>query len=445
MKKLMAFALVLAMALSLCACGGAIDEETQKKLDLYDKYEEYIQMLENQEYEALILKLAELYQAQQGGGDDPEDPENPDNPDVPEVPAEPTQAEQNALQQYREIVYALNNGNSWVSEYDENGDYIGGYSDQEALRFCYEKLQELTVADQWIEWCKDRWGEELNWDRQDLLSNFSMLTDVPLSQKWTTVDHMDNQYADSTSWTYWADGMIASANPAFEIIESDPMNIGRYNTRYYTYDDAGRVTQIKYGSEDYTEYLVTLTYDAAGNKVGEHIKSNNGEWDFTYSYDGMNRLVQIEYPYSFGSDTVVTVTYTYDAAGNVVKEERVVHYYNAWVEADVISSKEITEYTYDAGGKLVSGVYTKESWGYNEKYDSSVERWVLTEQYMDTQRQDQYAFTCDDQGRPLTLVITYGDEYYVYGDNAGQVSGTANDVSRTYEFLYGDYYFYNAE
>ena len=40
------------------------------------------------------------------------------------------------------------------------------------------------------------------------------------------------------------------------------------------------------------------------------------------------------------------------------------------------------------------------------------------------------------------LVITYGNEYYVSGNNAGQIYDSPDYVSRTYEFVYGDYYFY---
>ena len=451
MKKITAIVLTAVLVLSLCACGSKIDETAQKKMDLYDKYENYIDLLEEGNYENLINKLMEKYGDQlQSEPDQPGEPEDPGQTDSPN----PTEEERYQLQQYFEIVdslYWYEQGSGLnVTEYDENGVFVRSHREQSALRFCMQKLQELTIADSWTEWLQEyyNYGCDYNWDRLELLGRFSMVEDVMLVQKWTRVDNLGNYSASTAYWTYWEDGRTAYRNDrtddAFALIKSeDPMGRCSDKTCYYTYDDNGCVTEIRVGSADHTYYLVTLSYDADGNKVNEHFKSSSDEWDITYAYDAQNRLIQVEHPSYAGSSAVITITYTYDASGNMVQEEVICSYYSETYQTEMTSYKYITDYTYDASGDLESGVCTYQNWSYTSSSECIDGEWVDTvTQYVYRQTQDLYDFTCDEQGRPLTLVVTHGDEYCMTGDNAGQVSSPSSYVSTTYEFTYGDYLFY---
>ena len=62
--------------------------------------------------------------------------------------------------------------------------------------------------------------------------------------------------------------------------------------------------------------------------------------------------------------------------------------------------------------------------------------------YIYSEKQDQYTFTTDSQGRIQKVEVSCGDEIYVYGDNAGQVYDAADYPTIIYDYTYGDYWFY---
>ncbi|MBW1735746.1 MAG: RHS repeat protein [Deltaproteobacteria bacterium] len=126
----------------------------------------------------------------------------------------------------------------------------------------------------------------------------------------------------------------------------------------YLYDDLGgqiRVASPESGSREYS-------YDEAGNLVRV---TDAGGITVTYTYDALNRLTAVHYPESsqdvtftydqgdYGKgrltgmvDPSGVYTYTYDAMGNIVREEKV-------IEGTAYS----TTYTYDATGILTGITY----------------------------------------------------------------------------------------
>ena len=438
MKKWIALALVCVVALSLCACGGKIDEKTQEKLDLYEKYAEYIRLLEEKNYQELLNRIETLLNQQPVDGIPPHE-----GGAEPEIPTESTGAdgltagEQAVLDAYAQI-YAELQREHFSRWHDEEADLY--YAGEVARTFWYEKyyreLQslDLSVIDKYLG--TEVLSGDVDWDYAKLLSRFTILEDVPLFQYITSKDRMGNEKSDIYAWIYAETGLIRyeeymAFGRKFEMIPSDPMNLFASNTEKadHIYDADGRPVQRKhYNNSGDVVYLVDIFYDDAGNKIKETVQCNWGQADIIYTYDDQNRLTQLSYPDQLGTNTQKNViTYTYDDRGNLLRADKTITYYGPIVayESDV--------YTYDGSGKLVSGVHTRQN---------------LWNGAMDTQSEDHYTFRCDDQGRILFAEVAFGDTCYVSGSpngSEGNVANNATYVSGTFEFVYGDYVCFSLE
>ena len=130
------------------------------------------------------------------------------------------------------------------------------------------------------------------------------------------------------------------------------------HTTSYTYDDAGRMISTTSPDTEVTSYA----YDAAGNLIS---KTDAKGSSITYIYDTLNRLTGIHFPdssqditytYDQGADGKGRLTgmtdpsgnyvYTYDALGNLIKEEKTIE-----------GVTYETEYTYDSAGVLTGITY----------------------------------------------------------------------------------------
>lgn len=455
MKKIIAIVLVLIMALSLCACGEK------------ERYPELADMLDAKNYENAMQYIYDLYQQDQLQGDGEDEGEGNEGegnegegeggeaePTVTEPPR-PTDEEWEVLHSYRSYVLTLGSyaKDGYISVCNDDSEWLEGSA---ALAYVYEKLDGLDkmVIDKWkiTEYCgpdyiSDYEGNAIDWDYNAYLAKFSHLENVLLKEEHTTLDNMENveeqESYNEPYWQYNVDGTVSfvgNSSYAFEMTKSNPFNL--YGTQQVTYDDAGKPTKIKYMSGDTVQYLVEITYDANGNKINEHVKQNSGELDITYEYDDQNRLVKIELPTYVDSDTIITYTYTYDDNGNVAKEVMEQHYYYEYYDAEITNNKTIRTFKYDENGNLISGTKKYENWGYNTNWDSGK---YTVEKYIYQETLDQYTFTTDADGKLATVKITYGNTYSVRGDNSGEVISSPSYVSRTIEFVYGDYWFYTAE
>lgn len=437
MKRFTVILVILAVALSLCAC---ISSEPTG-----ERYPELADMLDAGDYEGAMWYISDLYDNAYYGDDNGDDV-------VYTEPAMPTEEEWDVLYAYRSIYLELHEYLEDGSVYYWDNEADCSYSGSAALGMLYNDLTALDtdVIDKWVgsaytgtDYMSDYDGNAIDWDYDALAAGFTCLQDVLLKQIRTRTDNMENVNDNGTSeYTYDIDGNVVKTtyqSDAFELVESNPWGLS--GTEVYTYDDTGVLTQIKYMSGDNVNSIVTLTYDGNGNVVNEHIKENDGEWDITYAYDDQGRLVTIGMPSDWDDSTRYEWNYTYDSDGNMVKEEYVCWDYRSSYDREFVDYKKIREFTYDSNGGLVSGSYKYENWGWDTHHDWQTDTYTF-EEYIYSEKLDQYSFTTDEQARPLSQTILYGDTICVHGDNAGQVTDTPSYVSQTVEFIYGDYWFF---
>jgi len=372
MKKLMVFLLALAMVFLLCACGS----------NPYAKYEKLFQMLENGNFDGAISVIEQMK----------------DNPDAGQSSGNkpsgtPTDEEMKLIMQYNSICSFLQGGeeNMGFGVYVQEADRT--VCGQEALRFCYETLNELEAVDKWIGTVHAYQG---GLSRQELLAGFTMVKDVLLTIESTGKDQMGNTFKNEQgSWDYYENGLIRRRE------DNHPIR-HLYEGGYYEwiYDENGRLLKKEYRSGDRLDSLMTYFYDAEGKITKEVFKSNSGETEYLYTYDEKGQLAKIAWDDYY-------IAYAYDDAGNLIQEK---------------SNRGRTEsmnYTYDAQGKLVSAAYTSDGYG----------EWT----------EDQYEYTCDEEGRVLTCKITFGETK----NDAGEVIGKPEAVYVIHTYVYGNYYFYD--
>lgn len=429
MKKFIAMMLVLALALGLCACGGE---------DKYAKYDYIDEMLYNGDYEGAVQAIYDLYQQEQNNGGDV----GGDAGNETTEPARPTDEERELLWEYRDIVNNLNSYVTYgsISVYVDDA-WVDGFR---ALAYYYGRLQELDVVDKWVgtQYFEDNFSgySDINWDRQAVLDSFTIVPDMKLYQSQTKEDNMGNVSTNTrTPWDYDENGvLIRVSSPGEYYVDRISHWSNNSDACYKEYDESGRLVKETYGAS--TVYaLVTYTYDDAGHLTNQHTKTNNGEQDFAYTCDDQGRVVLISWE---GNETnKYTIEYTYDAVGHLLREEYTFYYYSSFYEAWTVSSKKIMEYVYGADGILNSGSYSEQSWNFDGDYING--KWQVTGEYITQEKVNQYSYTCDGQGRVISVTVIPGNTVRVSGDNAGEILETPNYTSATIETVYGDYYIYN--
>ncbi len=415
LKKLMLLALALVMAISLCACG-------EKDRDDDDDDDEKVRGEGTSTIPALPWPEEEI-------------PNEEPDPTEPPAPAEPTEEEWNVLQEYVDVANRLNN-----------------YPDQQALRECYEILNamDLQVIDTWkdSEFCSaEYWGNDVNWNYSAILEGFSVVENVMLKQQESYTDFVGNHWEDYyySAWEYDADGMIRSTHNemfAFKIVEDNIS--GRTGQRRYTYDENGRLSQIRFGSglgENFTtEYLMTLIYDENGNKIQEQVMNTSGNsYEIHYEYDEANRLSCIR-------NDDMTIEYTYDSEGKLISSEQT-NYITRYNTA-IPHTKTIMEYTYDENGHLVSGLHKNEQWTYELetiKHGWLDYEYIISAEYCEYRQENVYTFTLDTLGNISHVEIIPGNTYGVAEHNMGQLKSEAVYASQEIQITWGNYYIYNSE
>ena len=88
------------------------------------------------------------------------------------------------------------------------------------------------------------------------------------------------------------------------------MTVAGQPTVNYTYDNANRLTQITQGSN-----LVTIGYDDADRRASLTLPNGNS---VVYAYNAASELTSLTYKQ--GASVIGDLTYTYDAAGNRIKQ-----------------------------------------------------------------------------------------------------------------------------
>lgn len=318
---------------------------------------------------------------------------------------EPTEAEYNALHRYAAIIDALThynpeNGDVYIDTMDENNVYVS-YSGREAIQFCVEQLNNLSIVDKWIgtEYCVDFNNNVIHYTRQDLLDGFMTIRDILLEQHSGSTDAVGNTKVDETKYYQYdtnANMIYTDAFVEFSIIDWCREYVFGATSVQNTYDENGVfVKSTGFFNNGDIAYVITPTYEN-GRKIAESSVHWDGrEANFNYYYDNIGRVVSVVAEGSGIHSKKLTFNYTYDDSGNIIRKELV----------DGFDQYLCVDFVYSNDGKTMSATIPNTLlWFGNYAGDLTA--------------------TFDDQGRILTWKI-----------------GTSNDAIN-YTYMYGDYYFF---
>ncbi|MGN0999468.1 MAG: hypothetical protein ACI4PO_07945 [Faecousia sp.] len=404
MKKAIALILLLVIVLGLCACGGPGDATVST-------------------------------------GSEPET----------QPYAGPTPEERDMMNEYYEILCALNRSKyvdiSSVSAYDRETDIT--YTGSQAMEYYYQRLSGMEAIDKWTDTGYTAyWSEEINWDRKAVLAeDFAIVKDVKLSE--TKTIQKGHLITDTHSpWVYDENGRLIRVESEYYVDrvsfmdsflpDSDLKEFAAYRPEY---DENGRILKKLHGPNYRVDAVETYTYDEAGCLTNIHVKISDWETDCVCTCDDAGRLIRIAWENQLG--VPFTITYSYDAGGRMVKEEKTQFSY--YFSGDLyIFLTQAMEYTYDDSSCLTSGTYTEQFWDYHVEWIDGLA--YISDNFPLTERQNQYAYTCDDSGRVVSVTVTPGNGVYIHsvdGHEAGEIIDEPNYLNATIETVYGDYYIYS--
>lgn len=184
----------------------------------------------------------------------------------------------------------------------------------------------------------------------------------------------------------------------------------------YTLDNLGRVTETieaiaGFGSSIYLDYA----YDANGNRTSTKVEIGAGmfgnlDYENTYTFDNLDRLIQVTQTDQSGGNAVAdkTAKYVYNAAGQVT-------YLNRYENTTGTGKHLRTKYTYEAGGRMATLQH--------RHADNETTSHALAE----------YTYTYDDLGQITSIDSTQdGVSDYTY-DATGQLTDADHATGRTDE------------
>ena len=346
------------------------------------------------------------------------------------VAQEPTQEENALILDYYDTMHALENREPSAAEREK----------------LYQKLAEMTGYDKFIgteyataEYVRSldfyRNNEISTWDRQEVLSRFTILDDQLLSVSKVSEDKMGNQHTDDDciQWNYNTNGQLlfvtdeGAQNPINldTILFSSPQN----SKGYHEYDENGRLETISY-IDGYGSILMkrTFTYDENGNLTQQVATTNTKECTFTYTTEN-GRVTSINW--TTGDDYRYEIVYTYEG-DNLVSEVK--RHFN---KRDLLVDQWSMTHTYDSKGQRVESVYLWEGF-FNMAFTNSAEG-----SYVADIKEDRYTYEYVD-GRISVVTCTTGAHQNLLKD--GTVSSEYADTyaTITYTLNYGPYYIYTA-
>lgn len=233
-------------------------------------------------------------------------------------------------------------------------------------------------------------------DADAYLARFTILPSDLVKLTETTVDQLDkSQISTKGEYYYNPDGTLAKARGT-GIIDA----YGMYYTDYqhFVYDESGKISQIIGGYNiDNPGAIGTPEYDDKGNMVALKVQTGSGSYTSTFTYDDQGRILTADiYPGNYNGRNI---TYTYGEDGKLVKKV-------------LVRDNGYYTYTYDYTYTGDALTHIKETYTY--RYGGGYET--------------EYAITCDDQNRPLSVAVTTTDSNNTY-------------KSTTQNYHYEDLYF----
>lgn len=439
MKKLTALLLAMIIALSLSACSSE---------NPYEKYEDIFELLDKGKYDKAIALIEKMKNPDDSGNENTQgsnESSGGSNNDTSgssgsanlQEPDEETKA---LLELYNAIAGCLDEydpGTTLCLYTSEAGHTMYG---QEALQYCYEKLQQMECLDKWLE--QGYGNKNVTSDRLALLGRFARLPDMLLSATATTEDQKGSiDMKSATYWHYNADGRLILYSPS-----SCGGAYGELYDRYgydgydyeISYNEQNRISsiQIKHPTSGAVHCLITPSYDANGRKTSEEIRTKSGTVTYTYSYDAKGRLIRIEMPGGFNYSKTLA-SYSYDGSGKIKQTVLAYFVYNG-DNPDRMCKSVTTDYTWK-GGSCYATV-TNTTW-YNESsiFDSSGK--ITGYNYaVASEAVDILTYEYKD-GKVVRQITEYGATVYTDGSATQQPYA----VCKTVELLYGDYYSYSPD
>lgn len=257
------------------------------------------------------------------------------------------------------------------------------YLDQdERLPYIYEKLTALEGYKQ----------------SQEFMDRFTIVPSKLTEVRQYNTDRLNNV---SDSWVaqygYDENGTLIWARGE-DVIEMYGV-ADAYDTQYFTYDTNGNIAEVEISWYCTVEAIGTPIYDTAGKLVGMNVQEADEEYTSVFTYDAEGRVIQLEIPET-SSNYPFVFDYTYDDAGKLITKVKTFGYGGRFTQT--------SNYIYN-GDELVE---IQKEWDY---YDSYTEN---------------YTFTNDEQGRPLTALITTTDPDVTY-------------KSQELQYTYQDLYFFD--
>ena len=174
-------------------------------------------------------------------------------------------------------------------------------------------------------------------------------------------------FGDSTYITYSYDGESERVTKKEEHLKDGTIE----SSTTYTYNDLNRLIEIIHKEGDNEVAAYTYTYDVNGRILTESVSYDSETIKVTsYEYDAEGRLIEVNYPE--GSE-IGTITYEYDSYGKLLKikkdnsvlREYVYDSFNRVVSIKDLdkpgsSSYTLKTYVYDEFGRAISMVYTED-------------------------------------------------------------------------------------
>lgn len=351
----------------------------------------------------------------------------------------PTAEQERMLSDYHTIIQFLEEYD--ITERQGNALQILGdpmnYTSHHGVRYCYEKLQEMEEVDDWIDYCRERSSDDYLWERQAYLDRFTVVEDVLLQAVQYTISPGFISRSGTRVWYYDSEGRLyydkTTLSDDFYKEMYLPGDYYSFEEFFLYYDSTGRVEKFL-KSKGY--YTYTPHYDSSGRITSMTIQERDSSEvrTITYTYDTDGRLICTELTDSPLQSSNYRIEYSYDDNGRLSR--RVETCYNGsiydYLEPKIyIERQKIMDYRYDTQGVLESATYTV------QHFDKSGLGY-----FMESQQQDEYIFSYDDQGRMVRYDITYGDMYQMSGENKGEIRWDNPDVYGYVEFTYGDFIYY---
>ena len=393
MKKGISLILALVLCLSLCACGGSNDTPETGNTEASNP----------------------------SSNNDIVSTDSQDDSNV--IPTGPSEEDRRLVEHYADIVRALMDytPNDGISVYISQLKKI--LTGNVAMEYIYNELQNLENVDPWLTSEYFSFEDNFPTDRLSLLNRFTILEDRLIKTSCTTVDNMGNTRTyeyEINQYYYDKAGNLTKKQQGDAYADSLWGDFFHSSGHYFfSYNDAGLVSEIKIGNNQLTEIyeIVTPSYDESGNLISEAFRNNSGEHTITYTYDNTGKCTQAEC-IGFGYHNY-KLTYTYDDAGRLIQKD------NCRFNGKVMDCLTTTIYSYS--DKDTPDTATITITGYNVFYD-----------YIDYQVVDTVSYSYDSNNHLIQEVWKYGDAI----DHNGTTT-LPTYRSKTIDYIYGNYYVFD--